>query len=115
MTPAEVLLSAADGLADHDWCQGASFIDQDGKRWMLDYINRLETDPVAACAMGAICLVGMDDIEARDCAIDIFERHLAGGNEEFRPCIPKWNDDKRRTKSEVIETLRRAARNATEK
>jgi hypothetical protein len=40
----------------------------------------------------------------------MLERHLAGGDPELRPCISKWNDDKRRTKREVIETLRKAAR-----
>jgi hypothetical protein len=52
----------------------------------------------------------MEDVEARDRAIDILERHLAGGDTERRPSIPTRNDKLGRTKAELIETMRRVAR-----
>jgi hypothetical protein len=111
VTPAEILLTAADGIEAHDWCQGANFVDQAGKRWMLLILDEQpDIEPVAADAMGAICLVGQDDIEARNAAIVLLERHLAGGDRDVRPCVSKWNDDRRRTKAEVVDAMRRAAK-----
>lgn len=111
MTPSEVLLTAADGLASFEWCQGSNFVTEDGKRWMLDLLDEhSDAEPVAACAVGAICLAGQDDIPARNAALALLERHLAGGNPDLRPCVSKWNDDRRRTKAEVIDVMRRAAR-----
>src|SRR5262249_38136716 len=109
MTPQEILLAAAEGLEEHDWCQGSNFTDKDDKRWMLDYLDTGRPEPVAACIVGAVCLVGMDDIEARDQAVKRLEQHLATESNPWAS-IPSWNDKRGRTKGEVIETMRRAAR-----
>jgi len=110
MTPQEILVGAAKLLLHLRWCQGANYVDADGRRWMLDFLDEPRPDPAAACAVGAICLAGRDDLEARDRAIDLVELCLAAGRRDVRPCVSAWNDDRRRTKAEVVEVLRRAAR-----
>ena len=87
MTPCEILLTAADALESHDWCQGTNFVDAEGKEWKLDFLDEPRQDPAAADAVGAICIAAGDDIEARNRALDLVEVHLAadGGVKVQRP------------------------------
>jgi hypothetical protein len=92
-----ILLAAANWLETHNWCQRDTWQDRRG-------VNTTDTTKIAsACAVGAIILA----TESHDIVWDALNRlknHLRTSS------IGHWNDATGRTKEEVIQALREAAK-----
>ena len=97
----QCLLDGADWLESHDWCQGDGWTGPDGEP---------TSDPeqaVSACLTGALRIVAPTSV-----ALMAVARVGAELNKDLPPApVPavlttEWNDDKRRTKEQVIRILR---------
>jgi hypothetical protein len=82
----DVLLSAADYLEEHGWCQGVN-----------------QKPGGAVCPEQAILVAAGGDLAIWGAAINDLAAHL----KEYS--VTKWNDTRGRTKAEVIEAMRGAA------
>jgi hypothetical protein len=117
-TPADLLRGAADYLETHGWHQGAV------------YNRRGHPITPPACAMGALYLVAYGDLftaenvgyevemtpAVRDAlrllsahVVDTTGRYPDHDFAEYRTVIGDWNDDDRRTITDVTTALRTAA------
>ncbi len=96
MTASEVLLKAADYLEEHGWYQGGF-----SPSWKVG-----DTHP-PCCAGGAINMIvngQPDNLNGSFEAMNLFRGYLK------TDYMTAWNDNRYRTKEEVINALREAAR-----
>jgi hypothetical protein len=84
MTPSEILLKAADLLAERGWTQGV----------LEDYEGRM-------CAAGAVYNVTCNS----SAALELLQAHIG-----FSDNIAAWNDAPGRTAEDVILAMKRAAK-----
>lgn len=109
VTEADVLNRAADLLEEFGWCQGNCAVDSDGLS--LGYYD----DGVVAFCVGGAFARAWDDLAAGECdGHKVFSKTsllspllgLGPGREQH------WNDTADRTKAEVVQRLREAAKAA---
>jgi hypothetical protein len=104
MKPSEILEKAADLIEPEGcWTQGAFARDLGGDNTTAQDINA-----ACWCAIGAVIRV----TEGRPFLGATALRFLASTLENA--CIPEWNDDLRRTQSEVVSAFRKSASLAKE-
>lgn len=94
--PNQILLDAATRLETHGWIQGAYAKDSFGK------IGRVQSIPAPqlreTCVIGALIAVdAYGELEVLRESLGVI-------------AVADWNDDPKRTKSEVIAALRKAAK-----
>ncbi len=106
MTPQEMLQEAADYLAEHGWCQGNFFENND------ESLDVCAGRGNAACAIGALHAVRVRKL--RVLGVPVYTgivgdaAGLLSTYLDYIP-VPAWNDDPERTAEDVILALRRAA------
>lgn len=99
MKPEEALMKAADLIELKGWCQDYCAVDDQGEP-----VTSRSLEAARFCAFGAICKVSGSDEVVASRATDILTEHLLGA------IVPKWNDCPERTKAEVVQALRAAAK-----
>lgn len=117
MTPEEVLEGAVEILERDGWCQGELYVGSDLPR--DDQWRQTNSESAPACAMGAIYRAAMGTSDSM-----FFQPHWeAGGANDllsrvFRRMekaigdsrsIAAWNDDRERSKEDVILAMKEAA------
>lgn len=96
MTPQEVLLKAADLIENNGWTQNFMARNVEGLS-----VNQLSIEASCFCILGAMLNISGNHA---DDAAKILRDHLN------IPHIAMWNDNPSRTKEEVINALREAAK-----
>lgn len=102
MSPAEVLLSAADRVQFQGWTQFAYAQDANGK-----VVGASNPEAVRWCAKGAL---KAEDPNHFHNAVFRVEDYLGQGNPRWGCDMRIWNDTPGRTAGEVADTMRRVAK-----
>ena len=102
----EILMKAAQWLEDNEWCQEAEAYGPDCFPYDVEILRSEGAEPVACCAVGALKLAAGGHSMVLERTGAVLARHLGLRGST----IPEWNDKPGRTKEEVIQAMREAAK-----
>lgn len=100
-TTKEVLKAVEWLLTNVGWCQGFNYRDTGGRS---RYIDEIDQDPKM---LGSMCILGAFElVEANPRQIEVARKHFKTVN--YINYVSDFNDDKKRTKEEVLAAVRKA-------